>query len=109
MTEEVIELAKTDVTAETILDSAVDELVLSISSALQNVGFQFDESRGISWVGSVAQNPIVSERLRDELKKRWPKAEIVQTSLAPIDGVELIAQIDKDSPIYSKVTRVQTQ
>ena len=104
---ETIELSKDDPVAKRIVDEAVEELVLSISAALRTVGFGNSDNPSISWVGNVARNQIVSARLRTNLLKTWPNAEILEANLEPIDGVELMSQIKSESPISSKVTKVR--
>ena len=104
---ETIELSKDDPVAKRIVDEAVEELVLSISAALRTVGFGNSDNPSISWVGNVARNQIVSARLRTNLLKTWPNAEILEANLEPIDGVELMSQIKAESPISSKVTKVR--
>ena len=104
---ETIELSKDDPVAKRIVDEAVEELVLSISAALSTVGFGNSDNPRISWVGNVARNQIVSARLRTNLLKTWPNAEILEANLEPIDGVELMSQIKAESPISSKVTKVR--
>jgi len=104
---ETIELSKDDPVAKRIVDEAVEELVLSISAALRTVGFGNSDNPSISWVGNVARNQIVSARLRTNLLKTWPNAEILEANLEPIDGVELMSQIKAESPISSQVTKVR--
>jgi N-acetylglucosamine kinase-like BadF-type ATPase len=100
----IIELAETDAVANSIVESAVHELSLSISTALRNSGFSRADQPAVSWTGSVARNPIISERLSRALLSDWPNAKIVSETKDPIDGVELMPRIAESHPIRSRIT-----
>lgn len=106
---EIIELSATDEVANEIVDKACDELVLSLSAALKNTGFTESDSPLISWTGSVARNPLISTQLKSKLKYLWPSAKIVESKADPIDGVEIMATLDKSHPIRAKITVIGSE
>lgn len=103
---DIIELSISDEVANDIVNDACDELVLSLSTALKNTGFAESDSPAVSWTGSVAKNPIISNLLRSKLVSLWPKVKIVESTADPIDGVELMGLLDETHPIRSKITLV---
>lgn len=102
-----IELAETDTVASDIVNKAVNELAVSISAALRRAGFQKSDATVISWTGSVATNPYITNLLETSLGAQWSAAEFVPARGEPIDGVQQMAYLDPTHPLAQHIVTAE--
>lgn len=101
-----IDLASSDQVASDIVARACDELVISIGAALTRSGFTPDQNPVVSWTGSVATNPLVSDTLHDKVLGHWPHANYQVALGEPLDGVEKMVGIAPDHPLGPHILTV---
>ncbi|QIG41343.1 ATPase [Microbacterium sp. 4R-513] len=95
--------ADDDPVSSAIVDRAAGELVESIAAAARNAGIDPARSR-ISGTGQVLAAPAVARRLADALAGGLPGATLADPLGRPIDGVELLHDLDAGHPLAGSVT-----
>lgn len=99
----VIESAPADDVSLQIVHLAAEELSLSMDTALNRVGFDSEEHVDMSWTGGVVQSDFFADVLRQKMLERRKKATFVEPRGCPLDGVEMIPQLEASHPLTPQI------
>jgi glucosamine kinase len=99
----VIESAPADSVALEIVTLAAEELSLSMDSALNRAGFGIEEPVEMSWTGGVVQSEFFADVLHQKMSGRRKKATFVEPRGYPLDGVEMIPQLEASHPLTPQI------
>ena len=99
----VIELAETDSTAREIVEQAGAELARSAVTAARRVGLLEQQAPRFSWAGNVIKSELVKNAFTKSVSSEVPNASFQEPIAEPIDGVVLLPNLPKDSPLRAVV------
>jgi glucosamine kinase len=99
----VIELAETDSTAKDIVEQAGAELARSAVTAARRVGLLEQQAPRFSWAGNVIKSELVKNAFTKSVSSEVPNASFQEPIAEPIDGVVLLPNLPKDSPLRAVV------
>ena len=108
-TRHVADLAATDEVAASICDAAARELVLSVATALERVGEADKASPVVCAIGGVLRAEAISTRFTDELRSRWPKADIREPRGSGLDGAALLPGVADTSAVRALIADSESQ
>jgi glucosamine kinase len=101
----VIESAPADAVSLEIVHRAAKELSLSMDTALRRAGFDSDAVVEVSWTGGVVRSNFFAGLLTEEMLAVRPLATLVDPRGHPIDGVEIIPQLEDSHPLSGLIER----
>jgi N-acetylglucosamine kinase-like BadF-type ATPase len=100
---QVIELAETDATAKSVVESAGAELAVSALAGARRTG-NLDLAQPLfTWAGSVMKSELLRNAFGTAIKASAPNAILQQPIGEPIDGVALLPSVPRDSPLSAKI------
>jgi N-acetylglucosamine kinase-like BadF-type ATPase len=92
-------LAATDEVAASICDAAARELVLSVSTGLERVDEAGGPSPVVCAMGGVLRSEAIASRFTEELRARWPEADIREPAGSGLDGAALLPDVAETSAL----------
>ncbi len=98
-TRHVADLAATDEVAASICDVAARELVLSVSTGLERVDEAGGPSPVVCAMGGVLRSEAIASRFTEELRARWPEADIREPAGSGLDGAALLPDVAETSAL----------
>ena len=98
-TRHVAELATQDEVAASICDAAARELVLSVATALERVGEADGPSPVVCAMGGVLRADAIASRFTEQLRARWPEADIREPAGSGLDGAALLPDVGEKSAL----------
>ena len=100
---QVIEIAETDATAKSVVESAGAELAVSALAGARRTG-NLDVAQPLfTWAGSVMKSELLRNSFGTAIKASAPNAILQQPIGEPIDGVALLPSVPIDSPLSGKI------
>ena len=99
----VIELAESDETAKRVIENAGAELALSALAGARRTGNLDLPQPLFTWAGSVMKSELLRNAFGSAIKASAPSAMLQQPIGEPIDGVALLPNVPKDSPLSAKI------